>query len=672
MPPPTAVKAPTTGGFGAFSGTTGGFGAFAGQKKSFGGLLKDGGEKGGEEEDPVKPSTSVFGGAKEKVEQKVEEKVKQEEEEKEKETETETETEVKRKSDGKVGEASKETVEPVKSEGVKSLEGTETTVKAKSSTPLESDPMSASEDKPAKGLFASKIPVSTLPPSTLSKISDDGTPTPQGKAKEEVISPNTTPKAPVAVFSPPPQSTSSEAESGQDKGVEMQELSSMISEDTSFGNISMLSEASSFVKVKEEEGEEESGEGDEEESPSSSDTDGERVLELEDDSSDGSSFLSESYGSSDESPDEEEGSEGKEDGAYSPGPTAIPLPASRSPSATPQPETPTIQVTPSPTDSPEPGVLPTIPEEESTTPPGTPAKEHPPLRKSPSPVPNSTSVPLFGLGRPSTRPTRSSPLASTPVSVEDNEEQVPTPAPEVPSSPKPRFAVLPMPPPSPDKAEVEDSRKKPVSKLPPRPKTPPLLSFGTSKPSAASSTPAVAVSPLTLPANTPNAPSAAAPFSTFGRPGILQSATSQTQGTPTKSPAPTPSPGLPFPPPITAAASPSSGIFGTLPGTAPTPQQMLPATGLGPSPFGLKGAINMPATQTCECTLPPSMNGIFSNLSPKAASALVPASPAILPAAVNQVQSVTTMEEGMQKECALLFLAMNKELEEVCHFVNRL
>ncbi|KAG6839446.1 hypothetical protein H0H93_005485, partial [Arthromyces matolae] len=88
-------------------------------------------------------------------------------------------------------------------------------------------------------------------------------------------------------------------------------------------------------------------------------------------------------------------------------PAAVPLPPSRSPSATPQPEVPKVHITPSP--PPEPSLQQI--REESTTPPGTPIKESPPPRAASAPAP---STPFgLGIGRPSTRPARSSPLATS-------------------------------------------------------------------------------------------------------------------------------------------------------------------------------------------------------------------------------------------------------------------
>jgi nucleoporin NUP159 len=629
-------------------------------------------EKEGEKEkgDPVKPITStVFGNTKEKVD---EEKVEVKKEEKE---------------DGEI--AKDTTIEPVKSMAEESKKASEIAA-AKSPTPeavtpknptnavtgLDSDkePLAAKaeEEKPGKGLFTSKIPVSVFPsvstPSVFGNISDKGTATPKIKVKEEVVSPDSTPKAPVSVFSPPPMDApSSEHESGKGKGkaVEKQESSVTVS-DTSFGNLSLLSEASSFVEVEDE------GQG-VEVSSSDSDTDGDHGddLVIGDESSDGSSFLSDSYASSDESPEEEPESDEEED-THSPEPTAIPLPASRSPSATPQPELPAIHVTPSPSDSPEPGMLPTIPEEESTTPPGTPTKEQPPLRTSPSPAPISTP-PLFGvgLGRPSTRPTRSSPLANTPVSLEDNEEQeVLVPTPQVVASPKPHFAILPMPPPSPDKPEAEESSKTSVSKPPLRPRTPPLLLFGSTKPSTTPATPAPR--PSMLPPKAASAPPAAPPFgSLFGKSasppvfGVLQNANNQVQAAPAKSSAPSPSPSLPsksiFPPPITPVATPSFGIFGTPPqGTTPPPQPTpTPAwTGFSLGSFSLKGSSATPA--------PPAPKSLFGSPLPSAPKPATPAPPAAPSAAGTPApHPVASMEEGMQKECAVLFLTLNKELEDV-------
>lgn len=121
----------------------------------------------------------------------------------------------------------------------------------------------------------------------------------------------------------------------------------------------------------------------------------------------------------------------------------------------------------------------------SSTPPGSPSSSVAEAKPLAAPVPLSIpNVPVFGLGRPSTRPVRSSPLASAPVSGGDEEEDGNKPD-ELEATPK--------------QAEVAPSHPlKPV-----RPKTPPLLGSFTSTsggslfPKAPGSAPAIgAASPL--------------------------------------------------------------------------------------------------------------------------------------------------------------------------------
>ncbi|KAJ6468466.1 hypothetical protein C8R45DRAFT_909556 [Mycena sanguinolenta] len=394
-------------------------------------------------------------------------------------------------------------------------------------------------------------------------------------SKQESSSPSpspapTAPAKPAPVFTPPPKDTkdkTAEASSPNDgKGTS----------ESSFGG---LSQSSSFVEI--------SG-GDAE-----GDADGEPADDGEPgDDDDGESFLSESFGSGSEAPpDEDDG----EDDSRSPSPSAVPLPPSRSPSSTPRAEVPPkINVAPTPeedeeedegeSDSSE-GRLSTI-REESTTPPGSPEKNPSPPAKTPlvAPVPVAPSPFGLGLGRPSTRPTRSSPLANAPVSGdEDAKEETPAALKPRPASPKPPFGSFTPPVKTESIAENDGPAAKPV-----RPKTPPLsalsFGFGSSAPKA--------------PLNAGKIPLAGAPLPTL----------------PTASPAPPISPG---------SASPTSagGFFGF--GT--------PKSTVSPTVFpGIQPTMSFPKPTPTPVAPPPE----------------------------------ATMEEGMQKECALLFANMTRGLED--------
>ncbi|KAF8207210.1 hypothetical protein K438DRAFT_1931247 [Mycena galopus ATCC 62051] len=419
--------------------------------------------------------------------------------------------------------------------------------------------------------------------------------------KEESSSPSPSPAAtvpakPAPVFTPPPKDAVKESESkGKEKAAESSSppTDGKGTSESSFGE---LSQSSSFVEVSGAEAEDIDGDAED----ARGDDDGESA----DDDDDGDSFLSESFGSGSEAPpDDEDG----EDDSRSPSPSAVPLPPSRSPSSTPRAEVPPkIQVSKSPTPSEEDedegesdsseGRLSTI-REESSTPPGSPEKNPSPPAKTPlaAPVPIAASPFGLGLGRPSTRPTRSSPLANVPVS-SDEAPKTPTDDNTAvlkprPASPKPVFGALtPL-----VKTESIEESDAPAAK-PPRPKTPPFsaLSFGFSAPKA--------------PLNVGKIPLAGAPM-----------------------------PPPPIPSPISAvtpgSASPTSaggffGGFGTPKGMPPTASTPVPAP---------KG---------------------FFGMQPAASS-----SKPSMPTPVAPPPPEPTMEEGMQKECALLFATITRELE---------
>ncbi|KAF9463874.1 hypothetical protein BDZ94DRAFT_1282304 [Collybia nuda] len=421
-----------------------------------------------------------------------------------------------------------------------------------------------------------------------------------------------------------------------------------LSGEPSFGSLSQTSDTGGGSKSGSSDGSLSSDEDD-------ADGDYQPPPEDEESDSDGQSFLS-----SGKYPGEH-----SEDGS-SPEPTTIPLPPSRSPSATPQPEIPNIHISPSstPSDSPgpsSPSGLPTI-KEESTTPPGTPVKESPSYfgKTTPPPQPSASptaSTPFgLGLGRPSTRPTRSSPLANEEES--SNSKSTSELPQKPPVSPRPRFTVLPMPPDSPTKPEAEKP-KEPVLKPTTRPLTPPLsASMAVPSPIAPSSTLNslfATPSATTVPPPVPPAPTfnsffgGMQPPSLFGTPQGNNSKAA-TSPAPTSAPPSTPNifgPNKAFgstTPPVTPPTPPRFS-FGNnpSPGTSATPGT--PAgTGFGLGPFGYKGA-------------PASLFGPPTPPSGAPTPPLFPSKPAAPPE--------LTMEEGMQKECALLVVGLDRELEDL-------
>ncbi|KAJ7086057.1 hypothetical protein B0H15DRAFT_1023152 [Mycena belliarum] len=402
------------------------------------------------------------------------------------------------------------------------------------------------------------------------------------------------PIKPVPVFSAPPKDAESTLKQSSNK-VEKptDEEREVISAESSFGG---LSQSSSFVEVAKGDGETDA----DGEAEYGADHDGDEG----DDDNDGDSFLSESFSSdSEEAPPDEE--DGEDDDAYSrsPSPSAVPLPPSRSPSSTPHAEVPKITVSHSPepseeeeSDSSEDSRLSTI-REESTTPPGSPEKRA--RAAPPSKVPLAAPVPVIpspfgiGLGRPSTRPTRSSPLATAPLSGDEDGKESDQKKPH-PALPKPIFGVLPAQ----VKTESTDRTAASTSK-PARPKTPPLsaLSFDSPKPPLNSGKTSVA--------------------------GAALPALSSTS---------------PVPPTIPGSVSKSS------PASAPV------------SPGGFFGFGGPKSTTLPTPSTPVSAPKGFLGIQPIASSSK-PQSP--IP-----VASESTMEEGMQKECALLFANMSKELED--------
>ncbi|KAJ3786013.1 hypothetical protein GGU10DRAFT_311953 [Lentinula aff. detonsa] len=369
-------------------------------------------------------------------------------------------------------------------------------------------------------------------------------------------------------------------------------------------------------------------------------------------------FLSESDGSQSGEEHVEEGEfEEVEEKEYSeesspsssPEPTEIPLPPSRSRSNTPLAENPKIDSTspsPSSSEDADSSRLSTI-REESTTPPGSPTKPQAPAIVAPAPI--NAPVTSLGIGRPSTRPTRSSPLANEPLTgigeAEEQEEEKPKSTVALkprPASPKTPFGVIPSKSrsSSPEESKLNEGK---------RPKTPPLLSnfFGggstptTPKPVAASlptfATPLKSSSSQSTPVST--GPTSSSSTNLFGKPFSLQPAINVTDSA-------VPKFSSVFTPPASGFLASATAKLESREGFPPspplftmsqhiTPPTLSPGTPQPPSPSSLPSPFTPPPT------VGPSIP------SPGTVSALPP------------------MENGMQKECQMLVEMMQSELERL-------
>ncbi|KAH9481729.1 hypothetical protein JR316_0006256 [Psilocybe cubensis] len=447
--------------------------------------------------------------------------------------------------------------------------------------------------------------------------------------------------------------------------------------------------------------------------------------EVSEDDGNHSDFLSDNFEESSykdgDSANEESDEEDLPEERNTPSPEP-PLPPSRSPSATPQPEIPSIQVSGDGADEESPSkAVPT--RERSTTPPSTPVKESKaPTSSSPSlatPGAPSTSPFGIGIGRPSTRPVRSSPLANA-VSAEDEEEDDVTKSPPKAKptvSPKPVYGALPLDTKGKTKeTDVGDEeatpKKSPTAK---RPKTPPLLStMGPpptpspflSPPISKTSSGSSESSSIKSTASAPPLfgmgakPAAASTPSLFGTPKAeVTPVGSWTSTTPSKPELPrantapaapgTPTPSLFgggfFAPPPPAAKAPTNAFSMppfTLGGAAAGPAIPPAGTNL----FGSKTAPG-PATPTGpgifggKATPPPQPGGIFGMKPPTAAT---PGSPSNVfgggiqppkpspfgnvqatPPAPPQPSPEAILEEGMQKECAALVNMVTEDLAQL-------
>ncbi|KAH9902536.1 hypothetical protein C8Q73DRAFT_634146 [Cubamyces lactineus] len=374
-------------------------------------------------------------------------------------------------------------------------------------------------------------------------------------------------------------------------------------------------------------------------------------------------------------------------------------------SATP-PGSPSDRTSPTPADGEARDIKGKAPAREgSTTPPGSPAAAPPARAASAPPASSSSSAPasgLLGVGRPSTRPARSSPLASQPISGDDLSDEEEERDGELESSPKKARSASP--------AMATPTSKSVAQEPTSRPKTPPLLFGAAAKPPTPS--------PFSL---SPTAPPLFGPKST--------TPTSEKVAEPTKpaTPVPTPSlkgPGTPgsssifsappvFSPPTppqsglfgqktatpTAGgsgffgeklAAPASGLFGQKPSAAspgsvfsspsstsatkpsafpPAPADPAAAPPTAPRPSSIFGggfgSFNAPGQSA-----KPSMFGTFGTPS------ALPAKPdpslsAPAPAPPATATPQPSVAEGMQTECLYLFSSLAKELEDLKSLANR-
>jgi nucleoporin NUP159 len=542
----------------------------------------------------------------------------------------------------------------------------------------DSDPVKTSTS-PAFSTPSSKdVPEEKTTPKAVTPIS--GSPSGSSSKKEEDAKDDKqkTPKSVFSVLSAPvgdvnvDGTSNAAAPDDDDKKQVLTNLSSgTISDEPSYGIISGSSAASSFVDIsadQESDGNVEEGDTDD------GGEDGVNAILSEDASSDGSYEDQESAEESSATEDSESiGSPPLE-------PAGIPLPISRSPSATPQPEIPTIEVSPSPPSEEKSYRSSSLSpaRDSSTTPPGTPAKVSKPLfDSSPSPTGGSALIPLssgIGLGRPSTRPARSSPLANAVLSGhdEDDEDKKAKSSQPPAVAPKSIFNTIPL------KVQVESSEgQSPADK---RPKTPPLSSTmgGTVFFASKSSTPPVENPKVNTPAPLSfQKPPAMAPPSVFGIPPQVPTSgpslfppMSAIQR-PASAPTPVHSTYFGIPPP---ASSPNTSAFNIPPANPqtsvtsipltsapkglvkPSPFPPIPISTSGPSPsMGSPSFFAAPSQPAPSSQLKAPLGGSFASSPTFSAPQKSPA----------ETATQVALEEGMQKECIYSVTLADNELEEV-------
>ncbi|KAI0833742.1 hypothetical protein BC628DRAFT_1492442 [Trametes gibbosa] len=371
--------------------------------------------------------------------------------------------------------------------------------------------------------------------------------------------------------------------------------------------------------------------------------------------------------------------------------------------------------------------------EASTTPPGSPASTSPIAGARATSAPPASSLPptptsgLLGAGRASTRPTRSSPLASEPISGDDrsdeeSDEQDEGGQEDREKSPhKKARSASPVIPTLSGKGTAQSAT---------RPKTPPLLFGlgGTAKPpssspftlTAGASSPVFGVTASTPPAEPPR-PSPLANTSSLKGPGAP--GTSIFSSPPVFSPPTVPqgaifgqkptmqagsifgeTPAVPTSGPFgDKAAPPTSGLFGQKPTTSafgspgllskplplpiektisPAPSMTVPsatpatkpsAPPFGSSNFGFGTPVQSPKP-------PASGGGAFGipskypaalSVTPPSVAAPSTAMPPAVPTQPLPPVSQAAVAQGMQSECLYLFSSLGKELEDLKALAKR-
>ncbi|KAI0033097.1 hypothetical protein K488DRAFT_85252 [Vararia minispora EC-137] len=403
-------------------------------------------------------------------------------------------------------------------------------------------------------------------------------------------------------------------------GEEGREKTQRAGKEESFEN---LSASSSFVDVSKEVAEEDEDKHQgEEEDESEEGEDGEPGQSIDDflsdqgeedrDTGEGSEPLEELSGSE---ANEEEDEEGEEDEVSQA--AFVALPESRSPSTTPKP---TFRVQPA---TPEKSSVTPPKTSTSTTPPGSPSPLMAPIpvaapvSRSGSISPSPSAPGSLGLGRPSTRPARSSPLANSVSVGDDAAGPEPVPPKPRPASPKTSFGTLPSKIPVPlfqlKSEPLEDNEEK-TSPITERPKTPPAASlFG------------------------------------FGK----EDETPKGQETKHESPAPGPS----------VPKAPS--IFGAMP-PPPSGLNLIPASKTPVSASSIFKAPSPPVfnasslPQSAANTLSPLSLDLQSGSQARGAGTMRPA-----PAPAVRTEAPTEQLHPLQKEFLHLFATLGKELESL-------
>ena len=541
----------------------------------------------------------------------------------------------------------------------------------------DSDPVKISTPHAFSTLSSKDVLEEKTTPKAVNPIS--GSPSGSSSKKEEDAKDDKqkTPKSVFSVLSAPlgdvdGDSTSNAAvpDDGDKKPVLKNISSGTISDEPSYGIISGSSAASSFVDIN---AEQESDGNVEEKDTDDGGEDGANAFLSEDASSDGS------Y-EDQESAEESSATEDSESNDSPPlEPAAIPLPISRSPSATPQPEIPTIEVSPSPPSEEKSYRSSSLSpaRDSSTTPPGTPVKVSKPLfDSSPSPTGNVliSSSSGIGLGRPSTRPARSSPLANAVLSGHDEDDGDKAKSSPPPVVSKSVFSTIAL------KVEVESSEgQSPADK---RPKTPPLSStmggtvFFASKSSTA---------PVENPkANTPaplsfQKPPEMAPPSVFGIPSQVPSGPSlfppmSAIQRPASAPTPVHSTYFGIPPP----SLPNTSAFNIPPANPQTSITSIPLTSapqglVRPSPFPpISTSGPSPSMGSPSFFVAPSQPTPSSQLKAPPAGSFA-SSPAFSAPQKSPAETAAqvVLEEGMQKECIYSVTLADNELEEVSIFFSK-